>query len=899
MDRMKKRIFNIWFILIFVLFLLPYLGGVGELVFAPLGKYYYAGLFCVCAANFACRFFFLKQSINFKYVRYLKNIREKTSAKIVCACVLALAACFFLFGYSMQNRIFGIVLIGCFAFFATYRYDETLLDAVAVAAALYLYFIFIASVFGGNFSYFNSNSYALITTALLFFTALHSKKTRFWWIIFAINAAIAVYTAQIIYKSETQLLSVLFFIGLFVFRKKLLSGGCLTKLLLCYVFAFTVLLPFVSYGLLRAGVLPSNFLSSRAICWRGTIDKIFESGLFSAAGTDAVEAYAKPHNGFLDVAYKYTLPTAALFIACLMLLYWRLSDRLQKNSFRQTVFAIILSYVLMNSVESVFVGLSDGYFLLFFSGILLSDVVSDPTKEGEIPPVFPPTSKPKRVEPIAPVRQEDGKKGRSIAENAVAKAILNICNIIIPVIVGPYVLRVLDRDYYDLYNSLNSVFQFFLIFGALGIYNYGVREISKIRNDREKCDVFFTEQFLIGVVSNAVVLCVYVVTCFTSESDALSRNLCLVMSAQLFGNVFNVEWINEANEDYFFIAIKSILIKIAYFAGIFVLVRRCDDIIAYVALLTASSVLNTAASFVHIKKRYKFNFKGIRLHRHLFPILNTFIIANVMLFYAQFDKLMLRWFAGNSSVTAYQNAQYISYLFYSVVIAVVTVTIPRMSNMFGEGRIKEAHALHQSSSNLFLMIMIPLTVGLFLLAREVIYLYGGAGYADCIQPLKAYSVLQLVSGFHYMVGEAYIYIRGDEKVLLVINLCGAALNVGLNFLCLAFDVFVPVTAVLTLVTAYVVISVIDIIFVRKKYGYFYSVLNKNTLLYLCTAAAFVPIVYVLRLTGLSTIPLSVLCVLACASVYFIVLVLFKDVYLTKLLCKIKKIIARFLKKGER
>ena len=55
----------------------------------------------------------------------------------------------------------------------------------------------------------------------------------------------------------------------------------------------------------------------------------------------------------------------------------------------------------------------------------------------------------------------------ALVKNAFFKAILNACNIIVPIIIGPYALRILDREYYDMFNGLNATFQIFLSIGAL------------------------------------------------------------------------------------------------------------------------------------------------------------------------------------------------------------------------------------------------------------------------------------------------------------------------------------------------------------------------------------------------------------------------------------------------
>ena len=192
---------------------------------------------------------------------------------------------------------------------------------------------------------------------------------------------------------------------------------------------------------------------------------------------------------------------------------------------------------------------------------------------------------------------------KSLAINAIYKIVLNLCNIVIPVIIGPYVLRVLDREYYDVFNGLNAPFQVFLLIGALGIYNYGVREVSKVRGDKEQCNKFFSEMFVFSLFSNLLTMIIYLIISFVNSNN-LEWILSVILCIQFFGNLFNVEWINEANENYKFIAIKSIIIRLIYLVGIFLLVRKADDIIWYVLLLVLSTFINTFVSYIYIKKYY-------------------------------------------------------------------------------------------------------------------------------------------------------------------------------------------------------------------------------------------------------------------------------------------------------
>lgn len=83
-------------------------------------------------------------------------------------------------------------------------------------------------------------------------------------------------------------------------------------------------------------------------------------------------------------------------------------------------------------------------------------------------------------------------KKNTLFKNTIYKSILSIVNIVVPIIIGPYIMRLLDVDLYGMYNRVFADFQMFLAFAGFGVYTLGVREISKIRDDKEKVSKLFT-----------------------------------------------------------------------------------------------------------------------------------------------------------------------------------------------------------------------------------------------------------------------------------------------------------------------------------------------------------------------------------------------------------------------
>ncbi len=74
----------------------------------------------------------------------------------------------------------------------------------------------------------------------------------------------------------------------------------------------------------------------------------------------------------------------------------------------------------------------------------------------------------------------------SLRFNAFLKILLSVVNIIIPIIVGPYIIRVLNKESYDTFTKATVELQLFISLATLGVYTYGIRTASKIREEKSE-----------------------------------------------------------------------------------------------------------------------------------------------------------------------------------------------------------------------------------------------------------------------------------------------------------------------------------------------------------------------------------------------------------------------------
>lgn len=142
----------------------------------------------------------------------------------------------------------------------------------------------------------------------------------------------------------------------------------------------------------------------------------------------------------------------------------------------------------------------------------------------------------------------------------------------------PYIFRLFSPDTMGEIQYTLSLSGWFALFAGFGIYGYGLRELSRVRDDRQKCNQLFTSLFVISFLASLIAMVAYLFYIYyaVNKSEIL-RYLLLLNSIQLFAYFFNVEYILEAFEDYQFLSLKSILIKVLNITALVVFIRSTED----------------------------------------------------------------------------------------------------------------------------------------------------------------------------------------------------------------------------------------------------------------------------------------------------------------------------------
>ncbi len=493
---------------------------------------------------------------------------------------------------------------------------------------------------------------------------------------------------------------------------------------------------------------------------------------------------------------------------------------------------------------------------------------------------------------------------KSISKNIFFKFLLNIFNLVVPILIGPYALRVLGPDIMGTVNFSQSIFGYFFIFAGFGVYQYGLREISRVRDNKEKLSSVFTSLFIFTFITNIITTIIYVIFVYNSYYGTETYTACIILTFNLLSNVFYIEWMNEALENYGFITVKTIVIRILYIVALFTMVRSADNFKQYMFLLVMSTFLNNIISYVYIKKKVKFNFSSIKLAKHIKPMFLVVILSNANVLYTQLDRVMIGTYNTMAEVGYYTIAQNISNIVNTLLLTVITVTIPRLSNYVANENNDDYMKLLDKISKMYFLFLFPASIGMLLLSREIILLYGGSEYLAAIPMMMVFSIYIISLGYDTILSNQVMYTMRKEKQQVQIIFIGGIINLILNICLLSLGIFNGTTAIITTLISNIVIIIMEQIYIRRVLKINFNIFSLDKLKYMIISLIFIPITFIIKkFTGnifdstiLNTLVVSATAVAVNGLAYFLILFIIKDENLMDIIERIGKMIGRLHRK---
>lgn len=369
----------------------------------------------------------------------------------------------------------------------------------------------------------------------------------------------------------------------------------------------------------------------------------------------------------------------------------------------------------------------------------------------------------------------------SIKYNALMNIVLTLSNIVFPLITFPYISRVLSPEGVGITNFFFAIGNYSVLIATLGMGTYGIRQISKSRNDKEELSKTMQELIIINLVMSLFVLSILIILTFFIEKFNNELGLVIITCLTVLSSVFSLGWLYSGLEQYDYITKRSLFFKIISLILIFILVKDREDYIVYSSITLFSTLGSNVMNVYHSRKYVSFKLKkNLKFKKHIKPILYLFSSLLAVNVYTNLDTVMLGFVNGDEAVGLYSVASKIKWLLLMLITSGSAVLLPRLSLYASNKERDKFNKILKDTTSLILMISVPMAIYFIFMAKDSIKLLGGESFLEATFTMQILMPILIISGFSNIMGNQILLPLNKEKYFMYAVTVGAIINLILN-----------------------------------------------------------------------------------------------------------------------
>lgn len=376
-------------------------------------------------------------------------------------------------------------------------------------------------------------------------------------------------------------------------------------------------------------------------------------------------------------------------------------------------------------------------------------------------------------------------KTQTVKKNFVMNFILTAANFIFPIITFPYVSRILLAEGTGRVAFATSIASYFSMVAALGIPTYGIRACARIRDDKDKLNKTVQELLIIHMSATSLALALYFISIFMVPELYKEKTLMLINSLSILLNVFGVNWLYQALEQYSYITYRSIFFKIVSIILMFFFIHQKSDYIIYGGITIFANAGSNILNFIRLRKLI--SFKKVESYDflvHIRPILVFFAQSVAITVYTNLDTVMLGFMQSDTEVGYYNAAIKIKTILLSLVTSLGTVLLPRLSYCIQRNDKIQFQNLISKSIRFVFIIALPLTIFFILFAKETLIVLSGEDFIGATLSMQMITPTILLIGLSNITGIQILTPLGKEKFVVYFVTFGAILDLIVNYICI-------------------------------------------------------------------------------------------------------------------
>ncbi|MGJ1262804.1 flippase [Sphingobacterium spiritivorum] len=372
-------------------------------------------------------------------------------------------------------------------------------------------------------------------------------------------------------------------------------------------------------------------------------------------------------------------------------------------------------------------------------------------------------------------------KVRSVKFNYLLSTLRIVSSTLLGFLTMPYINKVLGPESLGKVEYVNSIVTYFILFSALGIPMYGIRQIAKVRNNPLELSKNLLEILFILIITTALAYIGLFLLICSSNFLVGYEDLIILMSSMILLSNLGAEWFFQGIEDQLYITIRYLIVRAITILLLFTFVKSDADYLIYALVVVLNFCGSNLLNLIRLNKYIKWReMKNLDLRRHLKPSITVFLASVSVSIYLQIDNFLLGYMAGDRYVGYYSAANKLMRYVVLFITSIGSVMLPRLSNYWIEDK-KAYYKYLQKTFGFIILISLPFSNYFYLFAEPIIKIMAGSEFLEAILTMQILSPICLIVGIAYFLGYLVLYPQNHERIYTVAVATSAGISIVLNY----------------------------------------------------------------------------------------------------------------------
>lgn len=372
----------------------------------------------------------------------------------------------------------------------------------------------------------------------------------------------------------------------------------------------------------------------------------------------------------------------------------------------------------------------------------------------------------------------------NLKNNIAYNFIYQLLIMILPFITAPYLARTIGAEGVGTYSFYHSMMLYFTYFALLGLSNYGNRCIATVQNDKIKRSTVFWEIYFMQVITFTVSLIGYLIYISYFADDKLAAQIMLVCFCS---SLFDINWFFFGMEQFKLTVIRNTIIKVLSVISIFIFVKSKSDVYIYLSIMSCSALLSQVCLWLYLNRFIYFvRPKWKNICKHIKPNLTLFVPVIAISIYKIMDKVMLGYMSTMTEVGYYENAEKIINMVVSLIVAIGTVMLPRMTALAKDGNHDKSKKYIDNTMLIVQIYVNAALFGLIAISDKFCRIYFGEEFAKTGIIISILAITVVFLGCGNVIRTQYLIPNKKDKIYISSAIIGAIVNVGANVLLIPY-----------------------------------------------------------------------------------------------------------------